>query len=324
MCAFRQLQLNNLSKIITQKTYDFNGYCFKFKMMYNSNMRVINFKIDEKSAGMQIRNYLRSFGVSSALLTKLKQTENGITKNSVFARAIDKIECGDELTIRIESEGKMPAPTDLPLDIIYEDEDVLALNKPPAMPVHESRNHRGDTLSNAVANYMSGEGDCAFRAVFRLDRDTSGIVLTAKNELAAAKLAGKIKKDYYAVVCGEITGSGTIDAPIRRLGDSIIKRGVFEDGDFAITHYESIKTNGKYTLLKINLETGRTHQIRVHFSSIGHPMAGDDLYGSPCADIARQALHCKAIYFTHPVTGEKITLECDFPTDMKTLIEEMK
>ena len=218
----------------------------------------------------------------------------------------------------------MPKPADLPLDIIYEDEDVLALNKPAAMPVHESRNHRGDTLSNAVANYMKGKRDSAFRAVFRLDRDTSGIVLTAKNELAAAKLAGKIKKDYYAVVCGEIAGKGTIDAPIRRLGDSIIKRGVFEDGDSAITHYESIKTNGKYTLLKINLETGRTHQIRVHFSNIGHPLAGDDIYGGSRADIARQALHCKAICFTHPVKGKKITLECDFPPDMEKLIEEMK
>ena len=293
-------------------------------MMYNFIMRIITFNIDEKSAGMQIRDYLRGFGVSSALLTKLKQTENGITKNGVFAKAIEKIECGDELTIYIKSEGTMPKPADLPLDIIYEDEDVLALNKPAAMPVHESRNHRGDTLSNAVANYMKGKRDSAFRAVFRLDRDTSGIVLTAKNELAAAKLAGKIKKDYYAVVCGETAGKGTIDAPIRRLGDSIIKRGVFEDGDSAITHYESIKTNGKYTLLKINLETGRTHQIRVHFSNIGHPLAGDDLYGGSRADIARQALHCKAICFTHPVKGKKITLECDFPPDMEKLIEEMK
>ncbi len=324
MRAFRQLQLNNFSKIIAQSDYNFNGYCFKFKMMYNFSMRIINFKIDEKSAGMQIRDYLRGFGVSSALLTKLKQTENGITKNGVFAKAIEKIECGDELAIRIENEGKMPVPADLPLNIVFEDEDILAINKPPFMPVHESRNHRGDALSNAVANYMKDKGDFAFRAVFRLDRDTSGIVLTAKNELAAAKLAGKIKKDYYAVVCGEITGGGIIDAPIRRLGDSIIKRGVFDDGVPATTHYESIKTNGKYTLLKINLETGRTHQIRVHFSNIGHPLAGDDLYGGSCADIARQALHCKVIYFTHPVTGEEITLECDFPPDIKTLIEEMK
>ena len=292
-------------------------------MMYNFNMRIINFKINENDAGLQIRDYLRNFGVSAALLTKLKQTENGITKNGVFAKAIETIESGDELSIKIESKGSMPAPANLPLEIIYEDEDVLALNKPPAMPVHESRNHRGDTLSNAVANYMQGKNETAFRAVFRLDRDTSGIVLTAKNELAAAKLAGKIKKDYYAVVCGEIRGCGTIDAPIRRIESSIIKRGVFEDGETAVTHYESIKTNGKYSLLKINLETGRTHQIRVHFSNLGHPLAGDELYGGSTCDISRQALHCRAIRFTHPVTGKEISLFCDFPSDMKKLIEEM-
>ena len=161
---------------------------------------------------------------------------------------------------------------------------------------------------------MNGKRDSAFRAVFRLDRDTSGIVLTAKNELAAAKLAGKIKKDYYAVVCGEIAGKGTIDAPIRRLGDSIIKRGVFEDGDSAITHYESIKTNGKYTLLKINLETGRTHQIRVQFAHAGWALLGDTKYGNTTvAGTAGSpayrgvALCAYSLDFTHPGNGKKMS-----------------
>jgi 23S rRNA pseudouridine1911/1915/1917 synthase len=164
------------------------------------------------------------------------------------------------------------------------------------------------------------ESDCAFRAVYRLDRDTSGLVLIAKNELAASKLAGKIKKDYYAIVKGKFEGEGTIDLPIRRVRESIIERGVFDDGERAITHYTAIKTDGESTLLRLNLETGRTHQIRVHFAHLGSPLLGDTLYGGDCAEINRQALHCKTIYFTHPITNEKITVDSDFPDDFKGLI----
>ena len=159
------------------------------------------------------------------------------------------------------------------------------------MPVHESRNHRGDTLSNAVADICGG----AFRAIYRLDRDTSGIVLIAKNEFAAAKLAGRVRKDYYAVVCGKIEGSGVIDAPIKRERESIIKRCV----------------------------AGRTHQIRVHFAHIGYPLAGDTLYGGSTEEISRQALHCRDIYFSHPVSEEEIHIFCEMPQDMKKLIGEM-
>ena len=162
------------------------------------------------------------------------------------------------------------------IEIPYEDEDIIVLNKPPLMPVHESRNHIGDTLSNFVA-YHCGE-DMAFRAVYRLDRDTSGLVLVAKNELADAKLAGKIKKDYYAVVDGTIENDGIVDAPIARCGDSIIKRKVDENGETAITEYFPIKSNGNTTLVKFNLKTGRTHQIRVHMEHIGHSLLGDKLY----------------------------------------------
>ena len=183
-------------------------------------MRKIKFVIDESNNGREIRDFLRNFGISSALLTKLKQTENGILKNGEFARAIDKLCTGDILEIAIADKGHMPKPSDAEIEIVFEDEDILVVDKPPFMPVHESRNHRGDALSNAVAAHI--KEDTAFRAVYRLDRDTSGLVLIAKNELAASKLAGKIKKDYYAVVSGIFTGSGTINAPIKRLGESII------------------------------------------------------------------------------------------------------
>lgn len=288
-------------------------------LLYNNVMREIIFKIDDKNSGLMIRDFLRNFGVSSALLTKLKQDENGIKLNGKFAKAIEVLKSGDNLTVNIKNSGKMPEKFECEnVKVAYNDEDILVLNKPPLMPVHESRNHRGDTLANVAACYM--ESDCAFRAVYRLDRDTSGLVLIAKNELAASKLAGKIKKDYYAVVSGKFEGRGTIDLPIRRVQESIIERGVFDDGERAVTHYEAIKTDGENTLLKLNLETGRTHQIRVHFSHLGAPLLGDTLYGGNCKKINRQALHCKTIYFTHPITHEKITVDSDFPKDFKGLI----
>lgn len=282
-------------------------------------MRIIDFEIKKEHDGKSVRDFLRDFGVSSSLLTKLKHTENGITLNGVFAKTIDKMKTGDTLTIKIENSGEMPVPLQSNnVECVYEDEDILVLNKPAFMPVHESRNHQGDTLANAAAYYI-GENN-AFRAVYRLDRDTSGLVLIGKNELSASKLAGKINKDYYAVCDGIIEGEGTIDLPIKRMGDSIIKRGVFPDGERAVTRWQAVSEKNGKTLLKINLETGRTHQIRVHFSHIGLPLTGDTLYGKNSFEISRQALHCKAIYFTHPITEQEMHIECNFPNDFKGLI----
>lgn len=282
-------------------------------------MRIIEFEITVSDDGRQIRDFLREFGVSSSLLTKLKNTENGITINGEFARTIDRLYAGDRLKIAIESKGKMPSKLICSeVQAEYNDEDILILNKPAFMPVHESRNHQGDTLANAAACYIDENN--AFRAVYRLDRDTSGLVLIAKNELAAGKLAGNIKKDYYAVVSGELSGSGTIDLPIRRVRESIIERGVFDDGERAVTHWEAVDSKEGRTLIKINLETGRTHQIRVHFSHLGYPLLGDTLYGGDTSLINRQALHCKTVYFKHPVTSKSIVIDSDFPTDFKGLI----
>lgn len=282
-------------------------------------MRTIDFVITDENAGKRIKEFLRAFGVSGSLLKKLKNTENGICKNGAPARTIDTVFCGDRLQINIEDSGKAPESADIKINLLYEDEDLIAAEKPAFMPVHESRNHRGDTLSNAVADICGG----AFRAIYRLDRDTSGIVLIAKNEFAAAKLAGRVRKDYYAVVCGKIEGSGVIDAPIKRERESIIKRCVAPDGESAVTHYTAIKHSEKYTLVKLKLETGRTHQIRVHFAHIGYPLAGDTLYGGGTEEISRQALHCRDIYFSHPVSEEEIHIFCEMPQDMKKLIGEM-
>lgn len=281
-------------------------------------MREIEFIIKQQDDGLQIKDFLRNFGVSSSLLAKLKRTENGITKNGKFAKVIETVHCGDTVRIKIENKGIMPTPVKMDIEIVFEDEDIIVFNKPPFMPVHESRNHIGDTLSNFAAYHI--KENTAFRAVYRLDRDTSGLVLAAKHELAASKLAGKIKKDYYAVVEGIITNSATIDAPIARCGDSIIKRKVDSGGENAITHYTPVSSKDENTLLKINLETGRTHQIRVHFSHIGHPLLGDSLYGGRTDRISRQALHCKDIYFTHPLTRKEMHLTSNFPRDILNII----
>lgn len=283
-------------------------------------MRIIEFKITEKDNQKAIRDFLREFGVSSSLLKKLKHTENGITLNGKFAKSIELLSTGDILKISIENSGEMPKRLENSnVQVCYNDEDIIVLNKPPYMPVHESRNHRGDTLANVAACYM--EKDTAFRAVYRLDRDTSGLVLIAKNELAACKLAGKVKKSYYAVCQGILTGEGTIDLPIRRIEESIIVRGVFDDGERAVTHWKAVKSFNDKTLLCINLETGKTHQIRVHFSHLGYPLLGDSLYGGDCTEINRQALHCKTISFIHPVTGQNITVDSDFPDDIKAVLK---
>ena len=293
-------------------------------LLYNNVMREIIFKIDDKNSGLMIRDFLRNFGVSSALLTKLKQDENGIKLNGKFAKAIEVLKSGDNLTINIKNSGKMPEKFECEnVKVAYNDEDILVLNKPPLMPVHESRNHRGDTLANVAACYM--ESDCAFRAVYRLDRDTSGLVLIAKNELAASKLAGKIKKDYYAVVSGKFEGRGTIDLPIRRVQESIIERGVFDDGERAITHYEAIKTDGENTLLKLNLETGRTHQIRVHMNYIGFPIVNDSVYGKKnIIDRTGQCLHAKVLGFIHPTTNKYMEFTKEEPEEFNKIKDYLK
>lgn len=283
-------------------------------------MRIIEFEITQKDSGKAIRDFLREFGVSSSLLKKLKHTENGIMLNGSFAKSIEALDTGDILKISIENKGEMPCRLEnSDVEALYNDEDIIVLNKPSNMPVHESRNHRGDTLANVASCYM--EKDTAFRAVYRLDRDTSGLVLIAKNELSACKLAGKVKKSYYAVCQGTLTGEGTVDLPIRRIEESIIVRGVFDDGERAVTHWKAVKNYENKTLLRISLETGKTHQIRVHFSHLGYPLLGDSLYGGDCSEISRQALHCKTISFVHPVTEENITVDSDFPDDIKAILK---
>lgn len=260
---------------------------------------------------------IKDAGVSKRLISRLKRTENGITRNGSLIRTIDTVDVGDTVVLRFEDTKVLKPNPGLNVTVAFENENLVVFDKPVGMPVHPSIKHQGDTLGNFFAAKYP---DVTFRPVNRLDRDTSGLCIAAKNAFAAAALQNSIRKVYYAAVTGYIDGEGTIDAPIARENESIIKRIVSKDGQRAVTHYKAIKSGIKYSLLEINLETGRTHQIRVHFAYIGHPLAGDDLYGGSTADIGCQALHCGNLGFTEPLTGKKITVNSPLREDIQKII----
>ncbi len=242
----------------------------------------ISFTVTAAYNDKQMKIFLRQFcGVSASLLTSLKRTQDGITLNGSHARSVDIVHAGDTVVLSLSQDESDIPPSDLPCCVIYEDEHVIAYDKPPFMTVHPVRGHLGDTLANAAAGYAQSKGErYAFRAVNRLDRDTSGVVLAAKNSFAAALLPKSAHKTYVGVCEGIITKPGTVRAPIRLKSGHTIERETGEGGAPAVTHYVPIAQFGERTLLEFTLETGRTHQIRVHMSSIGHPLAGDDMYGS--------------------------------------------
>lgn len=286
--------------------------------------RKLQYAIPSEYSSRRVLDFLKHLGFSHRLITKLKQAPDGILLNGEHIRTIDPMSEGDVLEINLPTDKKesISIPVEMPLDIIYEDDDILVLNKPAMLAVHESHNHLGDTLSNAVAFHLKKEGKpSVFRAVGRLDKGTSGLMVCALNRYAASRLSGKIKKQYFAIATGIYEGEGTIDAPIYRPDPILTVRTVDERGERAITHWKALKNDGKNTLLRVKLETGRTHQIRVHFASLGTPLVGDTMYGSPDERICHQALHCCECRFIHPVKNEEMHFFCDMPDDMKKIIE---
>ena len=286
--------------------------------------RKLQYAIPSEYSSKRVLDFLKHLGFSHRLITKLKQTPDGILLNGEHIRTIDPMSEGDLLEINLPTDKKesISIPVEMPLDIIYEDDDILVLNKPAMLAVHESHNHLGDTLSNAVAFHLKKEGKpSAFRAVGRLDKGTSGLMVCALNRYAASRLSGKIKKQYLAIATGIYDGEGTIDAPIYRPDPILTVRTVDERGERAITHWKALKNDGENTLLRVKLETGRTHQIRVHFASLGTPLVGDTMYGTPDKRINHQALHCCECRFIHPVKNEEMHFFCDMPNDMKKIIE---
>lgn len=281
------------------------------------------FKVPEELDGISVRSFLRRrCDVSARLLAKLKRVENGITANGRHVKSIDILHSGDVVSIMLPADERLITPVELPVDVVYEDEAVIVFNKPQDMPVHPVHEHRLDTLANAAAFYSRQHGEAyAFRAVNRLDKDTSGLVLAAKSGYAHTFLIEHTRKVYMALCEGEITGSGTIDAPLRIKPGHTIQREAGMGGARAVTHYHAEKYMLGHTLLSITLETGRTHQIRTHFSYIGHPLAGDDMYGGSLRYFSRQCLHCAELEFIHPITHEKLTLRRE-PEDWFLVLSE--
>ncbi len=285
----------------------------------------LKFSVEAGHDNMQAKRYLKQVhGLSTRLITRLKNTPDGILMDGKLLRAVDFVKAGAVITVNLPGEqSEYIEPIEGKLEILYEDSFILAVNKPPFMPVHPVKQHQTDTLANIVVYYAQKRGESyVFRAHNRLDRDTSGIVLIAKDKFTINKLKNGVKKTYTALVHGKIEHGGTIAKPIGLLDDSKMVRHVLNEGTPAITHYAPIAFNEQATLLKLQLETGKTHQIRCHMSSMGHPLVGDDLYGGKRDFINRQALHCGIVEFTHPVTSEIITVTAPLPNDIENAVKQ--
>ena len=295
-------------------------------------IRQFTYRIEPEYDSFTIREYLSLKGYPNAVFVQLKKTPESVLLNGIWAYMRTKLSAGDELFIRLEESTSSAhiLPVSMPLSICYEDEDILAVNKPAQMPVHPSLNHYDHTLANAVCGYYNDqEIPYTFRCVNRLDRDTTGLTLIAKHMLSSAILSTaaarrEISREYIAIASGKTPESGTIDAPIGRVAGSTIERQIdFENGERAITHYRRLAYHDGLSLLSLHLETGRTHQIRVHMKSIGHPLIGDFLYNPDFTKINRQALHSYRLRFTQPVTKKPLVFTAPLPEDMQALFPEM-
>ncbi len=284
-------------------------------------MRKIEYLVSEEYNGTPLYYFLReSVGVSTRIIQTLRHTPKSVFINGEESRVVDKVKAEDEITVYLPEKTEPPVLWETDLDVIYEDEDLLIINKPSGVSVHPTRNHPNGTLCNAVAAYLKNSGNENFvaRAVGRLDKVTSGVMVFAKNAFVASKLNGNLDKTYIALAEGVLEGEGTVDAPIYRPDMNKTIRAVGERGDEAITNWKALKSFDNKTLLEVKTVTGRTHQIRVHCAHIGHALVGDEMYGAKITDnIKRAALHCYEVKITHPVTNEELTFTAELPEDIK-------
>lgn len=287
-------------------------------------MGIFTYTVPPEYDGETMQTFLRrACGLSWRMVVKLKRVDNGMTADGVRMRSIDRIRAGQTVVITMPDDAVRIEGADMPLAVVYEDEHILVIDKPPYLAVHPSAGKPEPTLANAVVGYFEKNGTpLSFRPTNRLDRNTSGLLLAAKSPHVAYALAGKPQKVYLAIVLGALTGEGTIDQPIRVREGSCITREVGEGGKDSLTHWRALGTDGEISLVRVVIETGRTHQIRVHMAWLGYPLVGDTMYGEDETYLPRHGLHCAQMALTHPVTSEKLTFTCPVPTDMRTLLEQ--
>lgn len=288
-------------------------------------MQEIRYIVGAEFDGQPVQQFLRrGCGLSWRMVVRLKNVENGITADGVWRRTIDPVFAGQTVRLLLPEDRVKIEGVEAPLDVVYEDDDLLVVNKPPYLAVHPSAGKPEPTLANVVVHHYEAAGTpLSFRPVNRLDRNTSGLLLAAKNPHVAYALAGEVQKEYAAIVCGALHGSGVIDQPIRVKEGCCITREVGEGGKPSLTRWWAVAGNADMTLLRVIIETGRTHQIRVHMSWLGYPLVGDTMYGTDQQFMQRQGLHCKTMSFIHPMTGEKMCFTAPLPEDMRVVADRL-
>ncbi len=288
----------------------------------------LNYILTPLDEGMSIRAILKNrLWMSSRLMRKVRD-QNKVFINGNPVRMNEKGKAGDCLTVGIPDEISCFDPEPVPFSVIFEDEHLLIINKEAGYVVHPTKGHPSNTVANGIMHYMLSKGDSyKIRFINRLDMHTSGILLIGKNSYCQESFTrqaqkGRVLKKYSALVKGWMESEeGVIDLPIGRPGMDSIQRKVTEKGYDSVTRYRVIRRFAKpYTLMELILETGRTHQIRVHMAHIGHPVAGDSLYGQEECLILRQALHASQLDFDHPASGDRISVSAPLPKDMEKVI----
>ncbi|MDQ0245287.1 23S rRNA pseudouridine1911/1915/1917 synthase [Bacillus fengqiuensis] len=295
-----------------------------------SEQFTLTWTVSEKDSGRLVREFLKEHDISKTALTDIKFNGGDILVNGEHVTVRYPLEQGDVLSVlfppEVPSEGL--TAENIPLDIVYEDEYILVINKPPFLSSIPSREHPTGSLSHALLHYYGKHHIAStIHLVNRLDRDTSGLLIVAKHRyvhhlFSKEQRHHNIHRTYRAMVHGVLpVENGTIDAPIGRKSESIIEREVRPDGQHAVTHYKVLERLDDCTYVQLKLETGRTHQIRVHLSHLGHPLLGDELYGGRRSEIERQALHSYELNFYHPILQKAFSFTAEIPEDMRRLVQ---
>lgn len=302
-------------------------------MEQSANVRRLELVVSETCAGVRVDTLLRKhLMLSGTVIRRIKWLEDGILVDGVRVNTRFVPETGQVLSVRLSDSERLSGifPVFGQLDIVYEDEDIIVLNKAPGVSVHPGPGHYDDTLGNFLVDYyIKTEQPADFHPVHRLDRGTSGLLVVAKHPHAQERLKGQLHSpDFHRVYLAVCEGvphpeKGTVDAPLGPVESSLMAQQVRSDGKPARTHYRVVRTVGERSLLQLELETGRTHQIRVHMAHIGHPLTGDFLYGREDHSlISRTALHSHTLAFRHPVTGQPLCFVQPLPADMQHLVPQ--